>query len=179
MAQFGGYQGSFIPSTNIWDTNELENLDVTKPEFRELLIRLYQNLNLMAQNVNLKDTGYYYPEEFVNGQKFFPNPTSNPTSGLSQSGRQVFRTVVNFGTLPNNTTKSVAHNIPTNGILTTTRIYATATFPSASVFVPIPYASVFGNNIELSVDATNVNITTNSDWTMYTITYIIVEYLKQ
>jgi hypothetical protein len=177
--QYGGYQGSFVPSTNVWDTSELEKIDVTKPEFRELLVRLYQNLNLMAQAVNLKDTGYYYPEEFVNGQKFFPNPMSDPTSGLSQEGRQVFRTVINFGALPNTATKSVAHGIPANGIASITRIYGAATNTAAPEYIPIPYVSVSGANIELYADGTNVYIITNADYSAYTITYVIMEYLKQ
>src|SRR5690606_40889986 len=63
--------GAFVPTTNIWDPSELYTLDI-QPEFRELLVRLYQNLNNMSLLLNLKDTGYYTLEEFLNSQAFFP-----------------------------------------------------------------------------------------------------------
>jgi len=93
--------------------------------------------------------------------------------------RQVFRQVVNFGALPNNTTKSVVHGIVVNTNTTLTRLYAAASDPVNFDYVPIPYASVAGTPIELYMDSTNVNITTNADWSSYTITYVIIEYLKQ
>jgi len=176
---YGGYRGSFVPTTNIWDTAELEDIDVTKPEFIELLIRMYQNLNLLSQVVNSKDSGYYYPQEFVNGQKFFPNPAAAATSTQSQAARADFRYFLNFGTLPNNTTISVPHGLTLTTITSATRIYGAATNPTAIEFVPIPYASASGNTIELYIDGTNVNITTNSNWSAYTTTYVIFEYLKQ
>jgi hypothetical protein len=178
MANLGGYQGAFIPTTNIWDTTELDDIDVTKPEFKELLVRLYQNLNNMAQAVNIKDSGFYYQQEFVNGQKYFANPSLSSSSSLTPEPRQVIRQVINFGALPNATTKSVAHDITFTANSTTTRIYGSSSKQSSKNYVPIPYASASGNDIELNIDGTNVNITTNSDWSAYTITYVIIEYLK-
>jgi len=29
---YGGYSGAFVPTTNVWDPTELQDLDVTKPE---------------------------------------------------------------------------------------------------------------------------------------------------
>lgn len=176
---YGGYLGAFAPTTNVWDTTELENIDVTKPEFKELLIRLYQNINLICEVLNIKDSGYYYTTEFVNGQQFFPNPALNSGTSSSPIARPVFRQVVNFGSLPNATTKSVAHGITVTARTTLTRLYAASTNTSALSYVPIPYASASNDNIELYMDATNVNITTNSNWSAYTITYVIIEYLKQ
>ncbi len=101
--------------------------------------------------------------------------------------RQVFRKVIAFGALPNAGTKSVAHGIdtlpqdlPNNYIgFSFTRIYATATDPVNELYIPIPYASnVAANVIEINVDATNVNITTASNKTAYTITYVVLEYIK-
>jgi hypothetical protein len=44
----------------------------------------------------------------------------------------------------------------------------------------LPYASpTDADNIELSVDVTNVSITTGSDRTGFTTTYIVLEYIKQ
>ena len=176
----GGNFGAFIPSTNIWVTSELEKVDVTKPEFKELLVRLYQNLSNMAQAINIKDSGYYYNDnEFVNGQIYFSNPSLDSATSSTPAPRQVYRVVVNFGALPNAATKSVAHGIMVTANTTFTRIYAAATNPTTLNYIPIPYASATNDNIELFIDAANVNIKTNSaTWIGYTITYVIMEYLK-
>jgi hypothetical protein len=180
MANFGGYLGAFIPTTNIWDTSELQNIDVTKPEFVELLVRLYQNLNRMSQMINIKDSGFYYPQEFVNGQRFFPNPNADPKNTLSQTPRQDFRMVVYYYVaLPSSASVSIPHNIPWSTTTTATRIYGASTNLTTMTSIPLPYASATGDNIELKVTATNVIITTNSaSWIGYTVTYIIIEYLK-
>uniref|UniRef100_UPI0018EA09C5 hypothetical protein n=1 Tax=Anaplasma marginale TaxID=770 RepID=UPI0018EA09C5 len=136
--------------------------------------------------INQKDSGIYPDDssgsvvDFVNSQTWFPNP--NPPSGLRQGVRRnVLRKVVNFGALPNATTKSVAHNITTTNTFSFTRIYATATDPGVSTIttaIPIPFASpTLNQNISLTVDATNVNITTGIDRTPFTICYVVLEWI--
>jgi hypothetical protein len=172
MAQAFG--GAFIPTTNVWDVTEIQNLDLD-PGLRELLVRLYQNLNRMSLLINLKDTGYYVTFETINSQMWTPAGPVATNNYIPD-----FRIVVNFGTLPNTATKSVAHGLQgISGTWSFTRIYATASDPIGLTYIPIPYASpVLANNIELNVDATNVNITTGSDRTNYTICYVVLEYLK-
>jgi len=171
--------GSFVPTTNVWDVSQIYSTEVTSPEFKELLVRLYQNLNFMSINTNLKDIGYYDTNEQVNGQQFFPNPATSSVSPVNDNFRSVFRKTINFGALPNTTTKSVAHGIDVTDTMTFTRIYGTASDLSARSYIPLPYASnVANSSIELYVDATNVTIATAADWTSYTVTYIVLEYLK-
>jgi hypothetical protein len=171
--------GAFVPTTNIWDTSLLYEVDVTSPQFKELFVRLYQNVNLIAIALNLKDTGYYTTTEFVNGQSFFPNPLLNSTTSTAATYRQAFRIVINFGALPDSTTKSVPHTIPITAAVTFTRIYGAASDTTDSLYIPLPYVSTSGDSVELNLDGTNVNITTSSDMSSYTICYVIVEYLKQ
>lgn len=176
----GQNYGLFVPTNNIWDVVELQNLDVQSPEFIELLVRMYQNLGLMATVLNLKESAYYdVNRPFVNGQLFFPNPALNSASATTPIFRQVYRLVVNFGQLPNNSTTSVAHNLTIGPNTTFTRIYGTASDTTDNLYIPIPYASAsaVADNIELNVDATNVNVTTGSDRTNFTTTYIILEYI--
>lgn len=173
--------GAFVPTTNIWDVSRLYEVEVGSPEFKELLVRLYQNVNNIALSLNIKDTGYYVQNEFVNGQAYFPNPALSSTTATQPTYRQVFRAVVNFGALPNAGAKSVAHGIPVTASVTTfsfTRIYATATDQTARSFIPIPYVSLAAANIEISVDATNVTITTQSNRSSYTLCYVVLEYIK-
>jgi len=172
--------GLLVPTTNVWDPSQLYNVDVTSPEFKELLVRLYQNINTIAIALNLKDSGYYVETEFLTGQQFFPNPALSSTTPQTPVFRGSFRTVVDFGALPNATTKSVAHNIDFGDTYSFTRIYAASTDQVNLQALPIPYATtVPGNEIELWVDATNVNIRTASDYSAYTVTYVILEYIKQ
>lgn len=178
MANNNALFGAFVPTTNVWDVNQLYDVDVTSPAFKELLVRLYQNINSISTIVNLKDTGYYTTQEFVNGQLYFPNPALNSTTNTVASFRQVFRTVVNFGALPNTTIKSVPHNISINAGYSFTRMYATASDPVGLIYIPIPFADPALPSISLTADATNVNITTGDDKTNYTICYVVLEYIK-
>lgn len=158
--------GLFLATTNVWDVQSLPSIDVNSAEFKELIVRLYQNINNICLAVNLKDSGYYVESEFVNGQVLFGD-------------RQIFRTVVNFGALPNATFKSIPHGIVVSNGFSFTRIYATASDQITMQYIPIPYASAtLVNNIELDVDANNVTITTGIDMTAYTITYVVLEYVK-
>jgi hypothetical protein len=170
--------GLFVRTTDVWDTAELQDIDVTSDAFKELLVRLYQNINNIAVATNAKDSAFYNNSEFVTGGQFFANPALSSGTSFNPTLRPVFRKVINFGALPNTGSKSVAHGITITPSFSFTRIYATATNPNTS-FIPIPYASpILVNNIELSVDLTNVTITTGSDRTAYTLTYVVLEYIK-
>ena len=172
--------GAYIQTTDILDAQLLYDLDVDSREFREVLVRIRTSLNKISVLLNLKDTGYYPRSEFVNGQSYFPNPLLSAT-GTSQTAtyRQVYRLVINFGSLPNTATKSVAHGLTPDARWSFTRIYATASDTTSFAYIPIPYASpVLADNIAINVDATNVNITTGSDRTNFDTCYVVLEYLK-
>ncbi len=183
MARPGDY-GSFIETTSIWDDiQQIQSIDVNSPEFKDLLVRLYQNVNTIAVVLNTKDSGYYdNSDEFVNGQVFFPDPTLTSATQIAPTFRQVFRKIVNFGPLPNGTinpVKTAPHGIDPNSSFTFTRIYGAASDTTALTYIPLPYVNIAGNEIELDVDATNVIITTTAfDWSAYTFVYIVLEYLK-
>lgn len=172
--------GAFVQTTQVWDLAQLQDLDVTSPEFKELLVRLYQQLNNIANVLNIKDTGMYQLSEFVNGQVFFSNPALSSATAQAPEDRQVMRKVINFGTLPNAGLKSVAHGITCTTKTTFTRIYgASSDVVVAFHYIPLPYADAAGvDNIQLDVDATNVNVTTASNRTNFTVTYIVLEYLQ-
>lgn len=176
--------GQFIPTTTLYDLSQIQQVNVNSPEFKELLTRLYQNVNNIAVSLNVKDTGYYLTNEFVTGSLVFS--TTNDYNDL----RAIYRTTVNFGALPAAGSKSVAHGIPDIVVAGTTtftfvKIYGAATNPSipANPFIPIPYVSAGAtnnDNLQLDVDATNVTITTGGkDYSAWTRTLITLEYVKQ
>lgn len=176
--------GSFVALTNTWDVQRLQEVDVKSEEFKELLVRLYQNINNICLALNIKDVGYYTESEFLNGQLFFPNPALSSSTAQSPTYRQVFRTVINFGALPNAGAKSVAHNIAivpaTPTTYSFTRIYGAASNGATQTsFIPLPFSSpILNQNIKLEVTNTNVVVTTAIDYSSYTVAYIVVEYIK-
>lgn len=183
--------GAFVPTTYLWDMDQLKDVDVNSKDFKELLLRLYQNVNLMANVLNVKDTGYYDTNEFVCGQNYFADPSIDSSSIPSRVSdyRNVFRKVINFGALPTAAAspKSVPHGIALiNGnpnmtsSYTCTRIYGTANDTTALTYLPLPYASatVVANNIEVSVDNTNVTIAVGVNRNNFDTCYIVLEYLK-
>jgi hypothetical protein len=157
-------QGMFLPTS----------FPVVTDDLKEMMIRLYQDLTFICNTINLKETAYYTLDEFVTGQLFFPNPALNSTTPQTPVFRQAFRKLINFGTLPNAATKSVAHGLAFDSTYTFTKIYATATDPVGLVAFPIP---ITGTTI--TVDATNVNITTTANMTAYTACFCILEFIKQ
>lgn len=163
-SNFQGNPNTFLPQDYIFPTSE--------SDFKEKL-RYY--LNEMSFAVNTKDSGVYDAVETVTGQKFLP--TFSTESSSSTNYRSVLRKVVDFGSLPNAGTKSVAHGITLGSTLSVTQLYAAATNPSTS-WIPIPYASpTAANNIELNVDSTNINIITGSNRTAYTRCFVVIEYI--
>ncbi len=171
-------QGLFLPTTEIFDIRWIREGKISNEQLQEILIRISQAIGESNKAVNLKDTGVYSLEEYVNGQTFFPNTAFN------QQFRGVFRKVIDFGALPNNAVKSVAHGITIDAFtqpdITFTRIYGCATDLTDPEYIPIPYSSTtaIANNIELSIDNNDVRIRTGTDQTAFTTCYVVVEYIK-
>lgn len=172
--------GAFVPNTFIWDLGQLQQVDLNSPEFRELLVRLYQNLGLMCDVLNIKVSGKYPLQEFVNGKLYFPNPSNNSSTAAYPAERQARQTFINWTTpLKNAGVSTIPHGITCTTQTTFTVIYATASDTTGFNYIPIPYASgAAGTDVEISVDATNVYITTSSNRTNFNITYIYLEYLQ-
>lgn len=168
-----GNYNNFLPESYIFpEEYNAEEYDV----------KLRQYLNNIAAAVNTKDSGLYTDEEVVTGQQFIPLYSTETSSNINY--REVFRKVIDFGDLPNATTKNVAHGITTTEDFSIVRLYATATDPAASAIqsaIPIPYVNVAtpADGVQLSMGATNVSITTTTaNYTAYTRCFVVVEYIK-
>lgn len=168
---FSGDVGAFLPTTSIFDPGLVRSLNVNSEEFKEVLVQLMQAVNNIALVTNIKDTGYYYQQQFVNGQVYFPNPAFNSTTAQSPVGRQVTRMVINFGPLPNAAEKSVAHGVTFNSSISGTRVYGCATNPGVRL------VSIANNDINVQVTPTDIVLTTESDYSDCTICYMVLEYL--
>lgn len=144
-------------------------LSVELPEdLREMRFRLNDLYQKTTSSLNSKEGGLYQPIERTNGQQYF-DPL-NP-----QRNRNVYRMTVDFGALPNTTSKSVAHNIVGwDSNFRLTRAYGASTDPIALRALPLP-----NNGILLENDSTNVTVTTTSNRSSFTDTTIVLEYTKE
>lgn len=193
MAVLKNQFGQFIPTTEILDTAQVDALNVNSREFKELFIRLMQSHNRVATALNSKTSGIYSQDESVDGNLWFPKPGLSSATNQVPNQRQEYVVVVNFGPMrPNAGPRSVNHGIGfgaggglpgsmigTNSRYTFTQIYGCASDTTNLMYVPIPYASATGDNIELKVNQTQVTIMVNSSsWATYDTTYVILKYLK-
>lgn len=96
-------------------------------------------------------------------------------------GRPIYRKVINFGNLPNNTTKAVNPGITIGSSeCQVVNIYGFATYASNSTVMPLPFASTSGSfaEVSLNIDVNGyISIGTGTDRTGAS-AYVILEYIK-
>ena len=108
--------------------------------------KLYDTHQRVASSVNGKIGGLYVPTEKTTSAQYF-DPT-NP-----QKNKNVYRMVVDFGALPNSSSKSVPHNISGwNDRYRLRQSYGASTSPSTLEAVPIPNEGIF-----LKINSSNVS----------------------
>jgi hypothetical protein len=163
--------GSFIATTNVWDVSQIYETEIGSQEFKELFVRLYQNINNIVLALNTKDSAFYLTEEFVNGQIF-----TNLTDLSQLALRPVFRKFINIG--PLGALATIPHGLAITNTWKFTRIYGVASDTVNLLYYPLPWASAAGlTNIELKVNVTDVIVTNNSG-IAFTDCYVIVEMVK-
>lgn len=169
-SSFTGNPNNILPTTYIIPDD---------PSEKDLMIRRY--LNSIASATNTKDSGIYGATETVTGQQFLPTFSNQTTSNATYRG--VLRKVIDFGTLPSTASSSVAHGITTTENFSFVKIYGCATDPGVSTItssIPIPYINTTTptDSVELSVDATNVTITTTTaNYATYTRCFVVLEWI--
>jgi len=147
------YQNELLPVNEKFE--QLDYADYIK-DFEE-------KYNDMLSALNHKDYGLYTTDFTLCGQTRFDRTNL-------QNVKDVIRKVIDFGALPNNALKQVAHGITVDANTEFTRIYAVANDPGTSA-IQIAHPMI------LEVDATNINITTVDDKTAYTVCTVTVEYI--
>jgi hypothetical protein len=167
--------GSYVGSTQVWDVNEIYKLNIDQA-FKELLVRLYQNINNVNNVLNLKTTGLYPLSEFVTSGQFFPDPNFSSFTGTVPANRQIFRTTVNTGALAGGA-KAVAHGIPVTSAFTFIYIGGVASDQVGLNYYPFNYANSSGNDLRMYADGTNINIVNNTGIN-FTASYVVLEYIK-
>lgn len=104
--------------------------------------------------------------------------TMEKVVGCWTDGKPLYQKTINFGALPNNTSKSVAHNISDLGYVA--NIKCVAENPVSHIYLPIPFSHrlTIGNQIQLEVSSTDVSIYTALDRTSFSNCYVTLQYTK-
>lgn len=116
-------------------------------------------------------------EETINQPDIY-STTETKTNKVWIDGKPIYRKVINFGSLPNNTTKYIPHNI--NNIDKVIEIRGYATESGTKNFYPLPlqYKGADSSyNVEILVNNNNVIAGASQNRSMYT-AYVILEYTK-
>jgi len=137
--------------------------------------KFYQQLELLIKRinnvVNTKLGGLLQPLESASYRQLF-------TPSDPQSFRPGYIICIQTGALPNTGTISVAHGITLGTAFRGIKIEGAATDPGNEI-IPLPFSSpVLAENIKVTVDGTNINITTGSDRTNFTDSYVFIEFVK-
>lgn len=166
--------GPFVSTTSIFDTIDIRTVDINSDQFKQFLVLLYQQVNNHAIQLNSKVHGWYSLQAYSNGRQFPPVVGGNQNRGVGS--KMIF-----FGALPAvpGVTKTVAHNITFNADTRIIWFWCTANNTVAQTAINVPYVDVLtagAQNTQISLDNTNINITSNANMSAFNETYVYIEY---
>lgn len=101
--------------------------------------------------------------------------TSEKRAGTWIDGKPIYKMTINFGTLPNNNTKTVNHNIA--NIDNIVGIEGLAVGANNSLPLPFIFLNNYAYSIQMYVSKTYVSIQTGNDRTGHT-GYVTISYTK-
>ena len=103
--------------------------------------------------------------------------TSEVDTGFTWiDGKHIYKKTISFGTLPNSTTKSVAHGISNLDMIVDSSFVAKSS--SYYITIPAPSTSSLSNNVVWYISGTNINCSTGSNQSSYTESYVTLWYTK-
>jgi hypothetical protein len=166
--------GATVSSNFIWDIQQIQQTQAD-PLLKELLIRMYQNIALMATVLNVKTTGQYVLNETPDGNLWFPNPANNSSTTSYPAQRAELQKVYLVTNVGAGAT-TVAHGIKITALTTITRLYGAASDQVGFNYYEFNSGAGAAN---ISVIANNVNIViTNNTGITFTTVYIVLKYLQ-
>lgn len=93
-------------------------------------------------------------------------------------GKTIYKKTINFGALPNSTTKGVAHNISNLDSIINCEVMAYSSLYSSWMPLPQPSKSLASDSIEFVINSVNILIATAiAYWKDYT-AYVTLYYTK-
>ena len=188
-ATTSAYPASGVDLLDNWAGSETINkvTIATNQNANYLFLGLYSTTKLMVEYNSTATEYEEYIEKKINvdGVEFLDVEKANAQQNYSTTeqvigtwidGKPLYRKTINFGVLPNNTTKDVNHSI--SNLERVIALYGTT--DNGTTHLTIPYIATIGLNysITLNCNKTSVTAVTGSDRTAYTNTYIVIEYTK-
>jgi hypothetical protein len=128
----------------------------------------------IVANEYSESTTIPYSANYVNGAIKEVYSTSEIEIGVWIDGSKLYRKVIDFGALPDSTSKSVAHNITNLDTIVSLIVFANSIQGGG---IPIPHATTT-TPAYVYVSTTSVTIATTNDRTPYTNTYVTIVYTK-
>lgn len=150
--------------------------DVVPEKWEEARELLLEYLKKVSFAVNAREIGFFLDEELLSGKALFPG-VSTPNS---QAFRTMLRKVIDFGALPNSTTKSIAHGIAIDSNFRIVQMYLGASDTTGLTGFGCSYWSKnLSAAINLNYDVTNVNVTTTQDYSNFNQCLVVLEYTSE
>lgn len=102
--------------------------------------------------------------------------TEEKKIGYWTDGKPLYQKTIDCGALPNNTTKTIAHNI--SNIDYSVIIRGSAKNPNNGIEIPLPY--VYGNTrcLQTYINDTNIVLISTENMSVYTKSYVTIQYTK-
>lgn len=177
-----GNPGSFIPTTQVVDTSQLDGLTDISPDLKNFLYSFITAYNNSALRINSSVSGFMPLVETLTGRRFFSDPSILSSTANSNAFAPVMRmeyqTVYHITSLGAGVT-NVPHGLTTFTIFSFTDTDGFANNTTTGNYYPLPFVSSGGAaNIEVKANNTNIVITNSSGQT-FTNCYIWLRYLKQ
>ena len=141
--------------------------DVVPEEWPQARQFLVEHLKKITTGVNNREVGTFYDVEVLSGKRFIP-------ADNSQEPRSVLRKVIDVGTLANSGTTTEPHGLTVDANFTLVAMWGGTTDPVAFTAASMP-----NQDINLSLDSSNIIVTTTSDYSAYTRSYVIIEFLQE
>lgn len=103
--------------------------------------------------------------------------TKEKMVGLWTDNRPLYQKTIDFGALPNATTKSVAHGISNPDYIS---FVSAVGKNSSNAFAPIPMTNTLALNqqVQIYFDTTNINIRTAVDYSAWSVCKVTIQYTK-
>lgn len=140
-------------------------------DYEQFLLKQTDVVKSQAIAINQRTIGKYFEGEVNTGA----------TNVLPNNNRvtPVFRKVFNFGPLPNAGAKTLAHGLSPTRNWFFFKIYGTASDPTVPQWIPLTEGNpTSADTLSLTVDATDITVTTTTNLSNFTQSMIVLEYMK-
>lgn len=140
-----------------------QNFIVPEPTDPDFIVKMTQYLRDIAKELRYKQTIIQSTQEQIIGQ---------------EGTRTIFGKQIDFGALPNNSTKCIPHGIEVTQAFRWRKIYGIAQQTNGTAYAINFSGCSPVSSINIYPDDTNVCITTCEDRSSFTIVTIFLEYIK-